>query len=38
MARVNIGPLDVVRIRIFVTQVKVQHRFKTKLYDKQVLG
>jgi len=28
---------DMSRIRIFVTQVKAQHRVKTKLHDKQVL-
>jgi len=27
-----------VRIRIFITQVRVQHRFKMQLYDKLVLG
>jgi len=29
---------DTARIRIFVTQVRVQHRVKTKLHDKQVLS
>jgi len=33
--RVNI---DMARIRIFVTLVRVQHRVKTKLRDKQVLS
>jgi len=28
---------DMTRIRIFVIQVRVQDRVKTKLYDKQVL-
>jgi len=28
---------DMDRIRIFITQVRVQHRVKTKLHDKQVL-
>jgi len=29
---------DVAHIRIFVTQVRVQHRVKTKLHDKQALS
>jgi len=28
---------DVARIRLSVTQVRAQHRVKTKLHDKQVL-
>jgi len=43
----NLGPavqmrpawtFDTARIRIFVAQVRVQHRLKTKLHDKQVLN
>jgi len=29
---------DMTRIRIFVTQVRIKHRAKTKLHDKQVLN
>jgi len=29
---------DMARIRIFVTHLQLQHRVKTKLHDKQVLG
>ena len=28
---------DMVRVKIFVTQVRVKHRVETKLHDKQVL-